>query len=317
MSKVFVLVLSTAVDYIVRTDGFRRGHVIKALSNRLVPSGKGVNTARTIAALGQDVCVVGFVGKDRQELFTEETSPRITTSWHVGDWRTRMNVTIVNTDGSLVSHIRAQAEPVAKHRLKELLADLFSRVRSGDVLVLSGSIPKSFSPETYGDIIKRCRRIGVLTVLDAEGDVLRIGLRAQPTVAKPNMAELHLLFPSVNIQDATSIRHAIQLGLASSSTIVFLSQGSKGVLVYQPGNTEILRGGVRLTKERMLGEEIGCGDAMVGGLATSLARGYSMEQMIRLGVACGASNLLQPVPGQVRLTDVKRLTSLATIRSTI
>ena len=48
---------------------------------------------------------------------------------------------------------------------------------------------------------------------------------------------------------------------------------------------------------------------MVGALAVGLQQGKSIEGMIRMGVACGAANLLHPIPGLVSKKDVQRLSA--------
>jgi uncharacterized protein YqhQ len=52
---------------------------------------------------------------------------------------------------------------------------------------------------------------------------------------------------------------------------------------------------------------VGSGDCLLGGVAVGLARGESLEDVLRLGVACGAANALRAETGGVRREDVEAL----------
>ncbi len=52
---------------------------------------------------------------------------------------------------------------------------------------------------------------------------------------------------------------------------------------------------------------VGSGDCLLGGLAVGVARGLQPEDILRLGVACGAANALSEETGVVRRQDVERL----------
>jgi tagatose 6-phosphate kinase len=52
---------------------------------------------------------------------------------------------------------------------------------------------------------------------------------------------------------------------------------------------------------------IGSGDAFAAGLAASISRGEPFTDSLRWAAACGASNALTPLAGEVRREDVDRL----------
>jgi tagatose 6-phosphate kinase len=54
---------------------------------------------------------------------------------------------------------------------------------------------------------------------------------------------------------------------------------------------------------------------MTAGIALALARGRSIHDAARLGVACGAANAMTPEAGAVRLSDVRRLLPLVAMES--
>jgi tagatose 6-phosphate kinase len=52
---------------------------------------------------------------------------------------------------------------------------------------------------------------------------------------------------------------------------------------------------------------VGSGDCLLGGVAVALAREQSLEEALRLGVACGAANAMSRETGRFDRADVERL----------
>jgi 6-phosphofructokinase 2 len=52
---------------------------------------------------------------------------------------------------------------------------------------------------------------------------------------------------------------------------------------------------------------VGAGDSMVGGMALALARGASMREAARFGIAAGAAAVMTPGTGLCRRADAERL----------
>ena len=59
---VLVVCPNLAVDYTVRVDKLRLGHVHRSHTYQRQAGGKGVNTARALRALGQEPLICGFIG---------------------------------------------------------------------------------------------------------------------------------------------------------------------------------------------------------------------------------------------------------------
>ena len=83
------------------------------------------------------------------------------------------------------------------------------------------------------------------------------------------------------------------------------SRGSKGLIVR--ADRRIWTGYVRLGEDESATGAIGSGDATVAGFAVGLSQGYTMPNLIRLAVACGAANVLSIGPAVFTKADVQRL----------
>ncbi len=52
---------------------------------------------------------------------------------------------------------------------------------------------------------------------------------------------------------------------------------------------------------------VGSGDCLTAGLTAAIVKKYTVEEMARLGVACGAANCLRPELGYLHRSDVEIL----------
>jgi fructose-1-phosphate kinase PfkB-like protein len=62
-----------------------------------------------------------------------------------------------------------------------------------DILVVTGSVPPGVPADIYAEAIRLAKASGVTTILDADGELLREGIKAKPDMIKPNIGELRRL----------------------------------------------------------------------------------------------------------------------------
>lgn len=185
--KFHCLCLSPAIDATVSLPEAPRGsgEVFKDVPVVENVGGKGLNVARWLALRGATVSCGGILGEENARPFEEELK-----RYGIGDkflrvpGATRRNEMITWPGGSF--KINRPAFPgLSADGLEIELSDL----DSGDVLVLSGSLPQDFPADYYARLIAACQDRDVTTVLDASGASLVAGVNARPDVIKPNADE--------------------------------------------------------------------------------------------------------------------------------
>ena len=67
-----VITLNPAIDKMCEVKDLKVGEVNRIENIRLIPGGKGINVARTLRILGEEVIVSGFLGKENSEIFENE-----------------------------------------------------------------------------------------------------------------------------------------------------------------------------------------------------------------------------------------------------
>ena len=68
-----------------------------------------------------------------------------------------------------------------------------SIVDESDIVTISGSIPAGIQKDIYATLVKMIKNKGKKVILDTSGDYLKEGIKAGPTMVKPNDEELEVL----------------------------------------------------------------------------------------------------------------------------
>ena len=171
--------------------------------------------------------------------------------------------------------------------LRQLLIRLCQRIRPGDIVVLSGSLPKGAPADTYRVWTERFRELGARVILDADGASLKEGVQAIPEIIKPNEAELTRLVGRTLETQGQIIGAGREL-LAKGIQQVVVSLGKDGALF-------LSKDGFYRAKSLpvAVGSTVGAGDSMVAAMAYGKEKKLSREEKIRLCVAMGAASVMQ------------------------
>jgi fructose-1-phosphate kinase PfkB-like protein len=164
-------------------------------------------------------------------------------------------------------------------------------------VVLSGSLPRGLSDDSYAELVELGHSHGAQVVVDADGAALRGALRSSPDLVAPNRAELARATGTGDV--AAGVDALRELGARD----VLVSCGADGlVLMPEKGSGWQARLPVPLS-----GNPTGAGDALVAALAAGLASGTTWPQMVQDAVAWSAAAVLQPMAGEIDPDDVARL----------
>jgi 1-phosphofructokinase family hexose kinase len=243
--------------------------------------------------------VAGEVGHIVERTLTAEGIPHH--FLHVPG-QTRVNFTVVDGRGTATSFYAAGPE-VALDSAAALHALVRFWLQGRTVLVLAGSLPEGLPAGTYAAYLKAARDAGVRTILDADGPALAAGLAAHPDLVKPNVQEAARLLgrPLTDLRDIVRAAREI-VGLGARTAVV--SMAEQGAVCASGGRVWRI-----LPVEVERRSTVGSGDAMVAGLAVSMARGEPLEDGLRLGTAAGAASAMSEGTTMGSAEDVAKLLS--------
>lgn len=309
--KVLSVTLNTAIDYIVEVDELGVGKTSRAVAGTLVPAGKGVGAAVGAAILGARTIATGFVGERSRECFARLQAEQVEAEFIEVPGATRINVTIFERRWLRETHLQTTGYAISQTDVCRLTVVLKRMLAPGDVVVIGGSLPPGAPDGLAAQLIELCRLRGAYVILDSSGAALLDGLRAGPHMVKPNLLELaQITRRPVDDSDA-DIAQAAQECLSLGVKRVVVSRGKSGILVVE--RAQIWKAWLD-SDFNHLTAGVGSGDAVVAAFAVSTLQDRPIEDAMRLGVACGAANLLTHLPGRFRAADVTEFRARAQVQ---
>ena len=282
---VYTVTLNPALDYEVLVDGFRAGELNRTSWEHMHFGGKGVNVSTVLHGLGVGTTALGFVAGFTGKALEDGLKARgIPTDFiRLEEGLTRVNVKICSGGGGGETEINSQGPAIPPAALEALLQKL-DRLGAGDVLVLAGSLPAGLSSNVYQTILDRVEGRGVLTVVDAARDLLKVVLSRRPFLIKPNSAELAELFGKGSLTEEEVLACAGSLQKQGARNILVSMAGDGSVLLDETGAARRL--GVPPGTAR---RSVGAGDSMVAGFLAGWLETRDYAAAHRMGAAAGSA----------------------------
>ena len=279
---IYTVTFNPALDYVVRMGDFRTGEVNRTDSEDLQLGGKGINVSTVLKQLGMESVALGFVagftGQALEEGLRKQGIP--TDFIHLSQGMTRINVKI---KAEQETEINGRGPDISSADLDALFAKL-DQLKEGDVLAVSGSVPATLPDDIYQRILARLDGRGILTAVDASGDLLCAVLPYRPFLIKPNSIELGEIFGRTLRTDEEIAQCAAQLQQQGARNVLVSMAGRGSILLDETGN--IHRMGVPKGTVR---NSVGAGDSMVAGFLAGWLTHGDYGQALRLGAAAGSA----------------------------
>src|SRR5213079_936601 len=149
------------------------------------------------------------------------------------------------------------------------------------------------------------------TVLDTEGEPLRQGVRAEPTVVTPNVLEAEeLVGHEFNDEEDRVIAVREMVALGSREAIMTVPDGCVACILVD-GAPTLHR---VLIEPREAVAPVGAGDAFLAGYVAARYEGRTPAECLRFGVACGAESTSRLGAGLVDPREIDKLTGDVDVR---
>jgi 1-phosphofructokinase len=278
--KIATVTLNPAIDQTVRVDNFQPNKVNRAQTLKFDASGKGVNVASFLSDYGYDTAVTGYLGQENASIFKQFFARKGIDDYFVRiPGSTRVNVKVVDEVNQQTTDINTPGQSPPQEAVNTLFERIEQLANSCDWFVLSGSLPPNVPAEIYATIITRLKEWKKRIILDTSAEALRAGIRAGPTIVKPNIDELKHLVRHPLTSEAEIQQAAYEL-LNDDTTLVVVSMGKQGAMLVEQTRTLIA-----IPPEVNVKKTFGAGDAMVAGRVTATIEGLSLADCARLATA--------------------------------
>ncbi|MEA2293083.1 MAG: 1-phosphofructokinase [Solirubrobacteraceae bacterium] len=305
---IITVTLNTAVDKTLSVPNFQAGRRHRTVEQTTMPGGKGVNVARVLKTLGQPVIATGLAGGATGTRVVEQlTEMSVLSDFVRTREESRTNTALIDPTTGIQTEINERGPHVSEQEI-ELFADkLLYLAKGASLCVFAGSLPRGVDVETYARLIKEVRRLGVLTVVDTDGDPLRRAVRAEPDVISPNVLEAEELVGHEFNEDEDylfAVREMVELG--AREAIMTVPDGCVAQVTPEEGSTHPRWFRVRVHEAEPV-STIGSGDAFLAGYVAARYTGREAPECLAYGVACGAESTQHLGAGVVDPGQVDRL----------
>jgi 1-phosphofructokinase/tagatose 6-phosphate kinase len=309
---ILTVTLNAAIDRTLAVPNFRLGRRHRAVEQTAIAGGKGVNVARALKALGKPVLASGAAGGGAGEriigMLDEEG---IANDFVRINEESRMSTAVVDPTDGVTTEVNERGPALSSAERERAVERILYLAQGARICVLCGSLPRGVPVELYGQLIEELRRLGVTTVLDTEGEPLRIGTRACPDLVTPNVIEAEELVGHEFADDEdrlNGVREIVAMG--ARDAIITYDSGCVALL----GGDSAERVAFKVAVDPLEAiSPIGAGDAFLAGYVAGLYDGHSADECVRFAVACGAESVRHVGAGVLDPREVERMAPEITV----
>ena len=302
---IVTVTMNAAIDRTLTVPNFQRGQRHRASAGLTLAGGKGINIARALKRLGVPVVATGLAGGRTGTRIVEElTAEAILNDFVRIDDESRTSTAIVDPTGGSYTEVNEWGPHVSSEELEMLLEKLVYLSQGAAYVVFSGSLPRGIDDGFYAEAVRELNRRGAQTVLDSEGEPLRLGVQAEPLLVSPNEREAEALVGQEFNDDDDF--------LTGLETIAEL--GARNVLITrESGCWALLRSERQTNRYRAVAplvdpvSAVGSGDVLLAAFVAARLDGRSDEEALRAAVAAGAAATLEIGAGRFEPREAGRL----------
>jgi tagatose 6-phosphate kinase len=295
------------LDKTLWVPAFAPGNTHRARRLETLVGGKGINVARALHLLGEQVIATGFVGGRTGNAICETLDKEeIRHDFVTVSSTTREGFTIVDLQTGQHTAVFEPGHLLTTNDIEALIEKVQTLLPSCRAVALCGSMPCVGFDGLFVRLIALAHRRSVPVMLDTYGEPLHLGLAASPDFLKPNRDEALQTF-GIDSRRPGGHRAGLEKFAESGAQYIFLTDGERLAAVYAAGEFYL----AHPPKVRAV-NPLGSGDAVVAAFLYGYLRKFAEPQLIAFALAAGAVNAREFVPGFANLQQIEELA--ATIR---
>lgn len=281
---IYTVTYNPSLDYYVQVNNIKSGVVNRTVSERLAVGGKGINVSLAVKELGEQTLALGFVAGFTGKYIREKVAELgLEHDFIDVNGQSRINVKIKsNTE----TDINGTGAALSANDVNKLVRKLKLLLKSGDWLVISGSVPATLDCCAYSNLLKKLKNIsGVNVVLDACGKLLTETLKYRPFLIKPNVYEMCEIFGLNAVPDIEGIFACARKLQAMGARNVIVSMGGSGAAMVTETSQSLY---VRAARGQLV-NSVGAGDSMIAGFIHEYNKSQNYFAALNYATAAGSA----------------------------
>lgn len=298
---IVTLTANPAIDRTITVDRLAFEDRAYILSSKDTPGGRGLNASSVIHSFGGSTTAIlpagGASGARFEESLKDCGFPIVVIPIRN---KVRTNLTITDSHG-LTAKLNEHGPKLSLGEVAKIERATHAHLHGAAWLMLCGSLPPGAPDDLYARIITFAQGRKVRTLIDTDGEALKLGLAANPTLVSPNQEEAERLLNAALIT-RTNCLHAAERLHKMGAESVMLSLGSRGAVGFYKGK---LFEAIPPRVDALC--PIGAGDAQSAAFIWSLENREPFQEAIRWGVAAGTASAMLPGMKFASLEEARRI----------
>jgi 1-phosphofructokinase family hexose kinase len=305
---IVTVTMNAAIDRTLTVPNFLLGQRHRASQVLTLAGGKGINIARALKRLDVPVAATGLAGgRTGMRIVEELTGEAILNDFVRIVDESRTSTAVVDPTANTYTEINEWGPAVQEDELELLREKLLYLARGADAVVFAGTLPRGVSQDFYAEAIRELNRRGVKTVLDSEGEPLRLGAAAEPYLVTPNQAEAEGLVGQELTEEGEVVQALEDIAeLGPRNVLITQESGCFALLREERGAPKRLRAAAPRVEAL---SAVGAGDVLLAGFLAARLEDRSAEEALRAAVAAGAAATLEIGAGRFEPREAGRLHS--------
>lgn len=294
---ILAVTMNPSVDIAYPLNQFKLDDVNRVESVRKTAGGKGLNVARVIVQMSENVLATGVLGGTIGEYIIQELNNSSIPNHFLKINQESRNCIAILHEG-MQTEILESGPTLSKEDGEAFLAKYKELHSSVSLVTLSGSLPKGLPTHFYCEMVRVSREKGIPVIVDTSGEALKQVLQHEqkPFAIKPNTTELSQLLGTDVTTDISSIQQALKNEMFQGIEWILVSMGAEGAFVKH--QDEYYR--VTIPKIDVM-NPVGSGDATVAGFAVAVHRNQDVASILKTAMTTGMLNTMEAATGYINI----------------
>lgn len=287
---ILTITLNPSIDISTAVTALIPEHKLRCNRYEKEVGGGGINVAKGLERLGLPVQALFFAGGKNGAWINERLIQNgLKTIAVTMEPETRENFTIMDQSTGSEYRLVNKGPKISAEHETDLLDHVFSAKPLPKYIVVSGSAPDGLSTLFFQKLSMYCVQIQAKLILDLPADLLKKCLKYHPFLIKPNLKEFLQLIGKPKLKQVEIIQAAKSLVQKKQACNIAISLGNKGGILIN--DQQVVR--FKSPPSKPL-STVGAGDSMVAGMTYQFYKHESLDNVLRLGLACGTAATLKP-----------------------
>ncbi|MBQ2836408.1 MAG: 1-phosphofructokinase [Clostridia bacterium] len=286
---IYTVTFNPAIDYIAGVKDLKMNEINRAISEKILAGGKGINVSVVLKNLGFESIALGFIaGFTGKEIQGKVEEFGIKSDFvYIPDKFSRINVKLLlNIDGVISEEtaINGDGPKISEDEVNQFMNKI-ENIKKEDFIVLAGSVSRNMKEDIYEKICIKVKEKGAKIVADATGKLLVNVLKHNPFLIKPNKEELEEIFGKEIKTNEEIVIYAKKLQEMGAENVLISMDKDGAILITQDKKilySEAPKGKVE--------NSVGSGDSMVAGFLAGFITYKDYEKALKMGIAAGSAS---------------------------